>query len=324
MAYEPARITFERLLAEQLAQQIGELDKHRIKVSSSRVKEPIRTWKKLQKPKYLCAGIDSLDDIERHIDDLVGVRIVCNNKSDIDAVRDLLFAFPSSTSSEPFGLAVEVDSEKEYVDNPKESGYRAYHLNLVTKVPCPTGLIDVRGELQVRTLLQDSWGDLTHEDTYKPGAPLPALVTTISRRLADLLATVDDLAQDLREELDRLAQSAVEDEIGGLDNNVAVLPMVAAPPGSEFALERDLILEETRKIVHSLNRPTPLATIASRLQATFGTGIRPNWLGWGSFKALLLAACPDVSIANYGPGYVIPAGSFPDKTWPEILLDNLP
>jgi len=166
------------------------------------------------------------------------------------------------------------------------------------------GLIDVRGELQVRTLLQDSWGDLTHEDTYKPGAPLPALVTTISRRLADLLATVDDLAQDLREELDRLAQSAVEDEIGGADNNV--------------------ILEETRKIVHSLNRPTPLATIASRLQATFGTGIRPNWLGWGSFKALLLAACPDVNIANYGPGYVIPAGSFPDKTWPEILLDNLP
>lgn len=322
---EPARQTFVRLLDEQLRQGVSELDRHRVRVASSRVKAPLRTWSKLQKDTY-CARVTAFSDVPHLLDDLVGVRIVCNNLCDIVMVRTMLASLPTSEGLDKFGMATERDSEKLYVDHPKASGYRAYHINLVTHVPGLDGLNLVRGELQVRTLLQDGWGELTHEDTYKPGVELPPLVTTLSRRMADLLATVDDLAQDLRQELDRLAQSAVEETSGS----------ELEPPEHEWAQPlapkdttdpdryRELVVAETARIVAHLSRPTSLASIAAILQGTFGTSIRRDWAGYKSFKAMLLAAVPGVDIANLGPGYVIPPGSVPNPNWPSPLLDLLP
>src|SRR5262249_47864668 len=59
----------------------------------------------------------------------------------------------------------------------------------------------VRCEIQVRTLLQHAWGELTHEDTYKPGVKVPELIKVLSKRLATTLAVLDEIAQDLRNEL---------------------------------------------------------------------------------------------------------------------------
>jgi ppGpp synthetase/RelA/SpoT-type nucleotidyltranferase len=322
---EPALQTFVRLLDEQLRQGVSELDRHRVRVAGSRIKAPLRVWSKLQKEPYRDRVTD-FAEIPHLLDDLVGVRIVCNNLSDIALVQSMLATLPASEGLDKFGMATESDSEKLYVDHPKLSGYRAYHINLVTHVPGLNGLDLVRGELQVRTLLQDGWGELTHEDTYKPGVELPALVTTLSRRMADLLATVDDLAQDLRQELDRLAQSAVEEtaapEVVPLEHGGDEL---SGPNDASTRFpSRDLVVAETARIVANLSQPTSLASIAAILQGTFGTSIRPYWAGYKSFKALLLAAVPGVDIASAGPGYVIPPGSLPNSTWPKSLLDRLP
>lgn len=215
---EPGRATLVRLLGELIDQSVSELDRHRIQMKDSRVKETLRLWSKMQKDKYR-TSIHDLDDIPSVIDDLVGVRIVCNNLSDVRFVRDLLSGWPTPETMGQFGMAVEFTSERQYIDDPKESGYRGYHINLVTNVPGLKDTHAVRGELQVRTLLQDGWGELTHEDTYKPGVELPTVVTTLSRQMADILTGVDDLAQDLRLELDNLAQSAVEDSSATTPDN---------------------------------------------------------------------------------------------------------
>ena len=196
----------------------------------------------------------------------------------------------------------------------------------MTHVPVLDGLNLVRGELQVRTLLQDGWGELTHEDTYKPGVELPPLVTTLSRRMADLLATVDDLAQDLRQELDRLAQSAVEEiaEIEVETLNPADDRNNLGDDAADPSRYRELVVAETARIVAELRQPTSLASIAAILQGTFGTSIRREWAGYKSFKAMLVAAVPGLNIVNVGPGYVIPAGSVPNPSWPQPLLDALP
>ena len=68
-------------------------------------------------------------------------------------------------------------------------------INLKTAVNAGLSREVVACELQLRTLLQESWGELTHEDTYKPGSSALRLVTTLSRRMADLLATLDDMAE---------------------------------------------------------------------------------------------------------------------------------
>ncbi|QNK83240.1 GTP pyrophosphokinase family protein [Nakamurella sp. PAMC28650] len=320
---EPARATLVRLLGELIDESVSELDKHRVRMKDSRVKETLRLWSKIQKEKYR-SSIRALEDIPKVIDDIVGVRIVCNNLSDVRFVQELLSDWPTSEAMGQSGMAVELASERQYIEDPKESGYRGYHINLVTNVPGLKDTHRVRAELQVRTLLQDGWGELTHEDTYKPGVELPELVTALSRKMADLLANADDLAQDLRLELDTLAQSAVEDTASpepvsdtpdeGINNN--------AEEGPEPS--RTLVLQETARIVSKLRNPATLATIAATLQATFGTKVRQGWVGYGSFKKMLLAAAPGVTIHDPAPGYVMPAGAKPGPHWPRQLREIPP
>jgi acyl dehydratase len=59
-------------------------------------------------------------------------------------------------------------------------------------------------EIQIRTLLQHAWGELTHGDTYKPEMKIPDLIVVLSKRLANTLAVLDEIAQDIRNELDKL------------------------------------------------------------------------------------------------------------------------
>lgn len=171
----------------------------------------------------------------------------------------------------------------------------------------------VRGELQVRTLLQDGWGELTHEDTYKPGQETPELVTVLALRMGELLATVDDIAEDIQADL---AREAKRSDLGEEpeDDAVAASEAEGSPTVSE-----QIVLAETQRIVADLIGPTSLATIASRLRATFGPDAVKGWLGRTTFKALLMEAVPDVQIELVGPSYVIPHGASPDDSWPESL-----
>lgn len=60
------------------------------------------------------------------------------------------------------------------------------------------------------------------------------------------------------------------------------------------------------RLVEGLTRTTPLVAIAHQLQGAFGSDITREWGNFGSFKQLLLAAVPDVTIVEQGPGYVVP------------------
>jgi hypothetical protein len=259
------------------------------------------------------------------IDDLVGVRIVCNNLSDIATVQAMLADLPGSDGLPGFGMAAEQGSEKRYVDAPKDSGYRAFHVNLVTQVPGLSGLTPVRGELQVRTLLQDGWGELTHEDTYKPGVQLPPLVTTLARRMADLLATVDDLAQTSGSSSTGLRRAPSRTPLRRLrpPKRRSQISQPSAPDAAGAASPA-LVMAETARIVSELTQPASLASIAALLQGLFGTALRDGWAGHGSFKALLVAAVPGVQIVKVGPGYVVPPGAQPSPAWPQALRDVLP
>jgi hypothetical protein len=154
-------------------------------------------------------------------------------------------------------------------------------------------------EIQLRTLLQDSWGELTHEDTYKPGSKVPALVTTLARRMADLLATLDEIAEDLRGELD--AGDGVE-TVEVADGEPEIRAEDTAETGSLDAAARTHL----ERRVMSLTRPVDLATLAWEMQREFGQEIAVGWLGYGTFKALLKAFVPGANITSTPPTYVIP------------------
>lgn len=309
---EKARETVEGLLNARLDKELNDFDRHRIRVSRSRVKTAGRLWTKIQQPRYI-AQISELDDIPHVIDDLVGVRLTCDNLCDVEQAQFILSTFPEYEVDSPDSLSTEPDSDRQYIHSPKPSGYRAYHLNLWTVVPCLEGLVPVRAEIQVRTLLQDSWGELTHEDTYKPGVSLTDLVTNLSRRMADFLAAVDDLAQDLRDELDRLAQQSVAAEVAA-EAPIHVVedarPIVGdEAAGGSVTTSHATLLRETRSLVDQLTKPVPLASLASRVRAAVGPDVVAGWAGYGTFGRLVETACPGVTIDHTPPGLLIPPGA---------------
>ncbi len=99
--------------------------------------------------------------------DLIGTRVICWF---LDDVYGLLQYIKESKQ-----FRVKHDSIRDYIKNPKPSGYRSVHLLAdvpYDKIKNENGVLDVKDdhmlcEIQIRTKLQDAWGDLTHEFHYK-------------------------------------------------------------------------------------------------------------------------------------------------------------
>ncbi len=182
--------------------------RQRCRVEMGRVKSANRLLAKAQREKY-SDRIKKPDDIFTVIDDIVGTRITCNTVSDVYSVAKILNEYCASTIEDRTLTALPATS-KDFISNPKESGYRAAHINVEIDVPTGRRHEKVVCEVQIRTLLQHAWGEITHEDTYKPGVTPPVIVEVLAKRLATTLAVMDEIAQDLRDELDRVAADVAD------------------------------------------------------------------------------------------------------------------
>ncbi|RJT97363.1 hypothetical protein D6T65_13470 [Arthrobacter frigidicola] len=227
-------------------------------------------------------------------------------------------------------LTVEHDSHRDYFASPKPSGYRAYHVNLVVPVPHMKGNRRVRVEVQARTLLQDGWGELTHEDTYKPGSTVPEWIVGMSLRMAELLAAVDNIAQDLRTGLDVEAQRSVR-EVDPQPSEAAVAfvasgpdaVVVPTPPEDASGLSpndgtgeaaqpngdaeiKAALIDETAAAVRRLKKPLALAALSQQLTLVFGTEITRVWANFGGFKRFLESVVPEAQLSGPAPGYIHP------------------
>ena len=99
----------------------------------------------------------TIDNIFTHIQDVAGVRVICNYLDDIYYMRRLL------TRTESFGIQREAD----YIQNPKETGYRSLHLILDVPIVISEGTLHLPVEVQLRTIAMDMWASLEHELRYK-------------------------------------------------------------------------------------------------------------------------------------------------------------
>lgn len=294
---EPARENAVKALNELLDEELSERDRVRVDVRPGRIKSKLRAWQKLNS-KY-GAVVASMEEVPHVMDDLVGLRVVCTNTSDLKRVVEILCKLEIwSDGDTPVLAIISPDSAQDYLKEGTPSGYRAYHLNLCTSVPVATERHVVVCELQLRTLLQDSWGVLTHEDTYKPGTQPPPLVHTLGKRMADLMATLDDMAQDLRDALEKIAATATD---------ASAVPEGALRPVAEFSTaDRQAAYQYLRERVSTLARPIDWASLAWEMQREFGQDIANGWVGHASFKDVLLAAVPHDQVVSDAPGYVLP------------------
>jgi len=129
----------------------------------SRLKTMESIKKKLDKRGYEITE----ENIKNHVHDVVGIRIVCCFLSDLYDVVNLIKNFKQLT----------VVSEKDYIVNPKKSGYTSYHL-IVTMPICLNDKIEnIEAEIQIRTVAMDFWASLEHKIQYKFTSELPEEVS---------------------------------------------------------------------------------------------------------------------------------------------------
>lgn len=119
----------------------------------TRIKEPKSIVKKMENKKYDKTYLNLIEKIN----DIAGIRIVCTLKDDIFFIRDLVKQMPD----------IHVLKEKDYVTNPKESGYSSYHMIVEVPVKLTQKTIYVKCEIQIRTLAMDFWASFEHKVKYK-------------------------------------------------------------------------------------------------------------------------------------------------------------
>lgn len=119
----------------------------------TRIKEPKSIIKKMEKKKYE----KTYSNLIEKVNDIAGLRIVCTLKDDIFFIKDLIKNIPN----------IHILKEKDYVTNPKESGYSSYHMIVEVPVQLSKKTIYVKCEIQIRTLAMDFWASFEHKVKYK-------------------------------------------------------------------------------------------------------------------------------------------------------------
>lgn len=181
-----ARAEIRAIIREQLA-KLNDPDFVRAKFRQSRIKSFESLDAKARRNRW------GEDAAFTKTGDLIGFRIVCSNLEDLSRAKHLIIQSRKLR---------QIGEDQDYVRHPKDSGYRALQFNTEYSVKNKNGKkTAVRCEIQIRTYLQDTWAELAHRDIYKEGEDLPEPIVRLSKRLADLLAVADSIAQDLREQV---------------------------------------------------------------------------------------------------------------------------
>ena len=124
-----------------------------IEMIKSRVKKPKSIVEKLQRRGFEI----SLESMEKNLDDVAGIRIICSFLDDIYEVADMLIRQDD----------VKVIAVKDYIKNPKPNGYRSYHMIIEIPVFFSDSKKPIRVEVQIRTIAMDFWASLDHQLKYK-------------------------------------------------------------------------------------------------------------------------------------------------------------
>ncbi len=119
----------------------------------TRIKEPSSIIKKMKKKNLEVTYRNMIE----FVNDIGGIRVICPLKKDIYTIRNIL--------NEQDGIYVNI--EKDYIKEPKKSGYKSYHMVLDVPVKLSEKTIYVKIETQIRTTTMDLWSNIEHKVRYK-------------------------------------------------------------------------------------------------------------------------------------------------------------
>jgi len=128
----------------------------------------------------------SIEDMKTYIRDIAGIRIICYFVEDIYSVIQLL-----KQQSDLLIL-----DEEDYIKNPKESGYKGYHIILGIPIYYIDGKQYYPVEVQLRTMGMDFWASMEHRICYKKESELPE---SVHKKIFHYSEMLDDMERKMSE-----------------------------------------------------------------------------------------------------------------------------
>ena len=132
----------------------------------------------------------SIENMVKYINDIAGVRLICSFTSDIYRLAEMI-----GNQSD-----LKVLSIKDYIKNPKESGYKSYHMLVSVPIFLSDSVVDTKVEIQIRTIAMDFWASVEHKVRYKkniPDSEAEQLAAELSS-CADQIAAMDNKMEEIR------------------------------------------------------------------------------------------------------------------------------
>ena len=142
-----------------------------------------------------------LDAIEQNIHDIAGVRVVCSFQDDIYLLADCLLGQDDIT----------LIRKKDYIKNPKPSGYRSLHLIVEVPIFLQNEKRAMKVEVQLRTIAMDFWASLEHKLRYKKNIP-PQEAELLAKELMDCACISSSLDLRMQKVRDRIVAASLNYE----------------------------------------------------------------------------------------------------------------
>ena len=151
----------------------------------TRIKTPESIVKKLKRQGHE----SSVENMVKYVNDIAGVRLICSFTSDIYRLAGMI-----GNQSD-----LKVLSIKDYIKNPKESGYKSFHMLVSVPIFLSDSVVETKVEIQIRTIAMDFWASLEHKIYYKFEGNAPAYISRDLKECADMVSELDEKMLSLNE-----------------------------------------------------------------------------------------------------------------------------
>lgn len=204
LAVKELIVKFEHIISEHRENDLYSP----IEQVSGRVKSVSSILEKMQR-KHI-----PMERMEEEVEDIAGIRIICQFEEDIETVASLIQNRSDMT----------IKSEKNYLKHVKQSGYRSLHLIIYYTVETLNGPRKLQAEIQIRTMAMDFWATIEHSLQYKYKGDMPPHVAERLTNAADAIILLDQEMSSVRDEImdaqnsSQMQSNLVKDILNNIEN----------------------------------------------------------------------------------------------------------
>ena len=155
-----------------------------------RIKKPESIARKLVKKGYKV----SFENASAKLNDIVGIRVVCLYSDDVYKIAELM------KKQKDFTLI----KGKDYIKNPKKSGYQSLHLIMDVPLTYQTTTECQRVELQIRTVAMDFWAGVDNHICYKKKPEEMRKAEEDLKNYSAVISKIDEQMLELRKKVEKM------------------------------------------------------------------------------------------------------------------------